>query len=81
MPDAKITSTLDGMVIYETASSVKEVVDFYRKEMPAQGWTEDEESAFVMEDTATLTFTKGSQQATVFVSVEEGKTQVMAMTE
>ncbi len=81
MPDATNIMPMGGMVIYETASSVEEVVDFYRQEMPAQGWTEDEESAFVTEDMAALSFAKDSQQASILVSVEEGQTQVMIMTE
>ncbi len=81
MPDAENVMPMGGMVIYETASSIEEVVDFYRQEMPAQGWSEDEESAFVAEDMVSLTFTKDSQEASILVSVEEGKTQVMIMTE
>lgn len=81
MPDATNIMPMGGMVIYETASSVEEVVDFYRQEMLAQGWTEDEETAFVTEDMAALSFTKDSQTTSILVSVAEGQTQVMIMTE
>ncbi|MBI1881922.1 MAG: hypothetical protein HYR94_27420 [Chloroflexi bacterium] len=49
-----------GEMNFTSPSKIDQLVEFYRQELPAQGWQEDEESAFIQEDAfASLEFTQG----------------------
>lgn len=56
LDDAEEVIALGGIVTYYTASNVATVVDFYRQELPAMGYTEQEDSSFIDEQTALLSF-------------------------
>ena len=76
MPDATQKSTFGDMVTYQSASKLADVVDFYKKEMVAAGWTLEGEPIRT-EQMSMLTFAKGAQKAQVTISSEQGKTTVM----
>jgi hypothetical protein len=49
-----------GELSFTSPSKIEQLVEFYRQELPAQGWQEDEELAFMQEDAfASLEFTQG----------------------
>ncbi|RMF26586.1 MAG: hypothetical protein D6759_19420, partial [Chloroflexi bacterium] len=51
------------------------VLEFYRKEMEANGWTSAGEN-FIGEDIATLDYQKDDRQVTVMISVDKDSGQV-----
>jgi len=79
MADAEVSVVMEGMIMYSTASSVEDVVAFYKAEMPANGWTEDPNAAYSMEGVAGLKFTKEDRAASFMISYDEEnkKTNVM----
>ena len=56
------------IISYQTAIPFINVVDFYRIEMPLNGWLEQETSSFVAKNTAVLVFKKNNHSATVTLS-------------
>lgn len=77
MPDASNVMTVENTVMYDTASTLDDVVAFYQEQMPAQGWAEAE-APMIMEEAAILRYTRDGQTVSVMISVsEEGKTTVM----
>jgi hypothetical protein len=53
------------MTTYETASDLEAVIEFYQSEMPTQGWTYDESGSLVMDQFATLIFSKDGTTVTI----------------
>lgn len=80
MPDATNTSTFGGMVTYESSSSFEDVQAFYQEQMPAEGWSETDDS-FITTGTAMLNYTQGDQTATVTITGEDGAVSVIIMSE
>lgn len=76
MPDAKEKSSFGDMLTYMTPSKLTAVVDFYKKEMKAAGWTLDAESA-PMDAMYNLTFSKDGQKATLTIMSDAKGTTVM----
>lgn len=54
---------VEDSLVYQTESSLEAVLDFYRTEMPAQGWEKTEEVA--VGTIATFEFTRGDQTASI----------------
>jgi hypothetical protein len=77
MKDATEKSSMGDLVIYKSASKVADVLDFYKKEMPAAGWQLEGEPEVTGEDLASITFIKGGDKATVQITNDSGKSQVM----
>ncbi len=49
-----------GELTFTSPSKIEQLVEFYRQELPTQGWQEDEDLAFMQEDAfASLEFTQG----------------------
>ena len=69
-----------GMLTYQSASTPEELVDFYKAEMPKNGWTEV--SADVMTGMANLEYNKEDRTATIMITPDSdtGKTAVMITT-
>ena len=62
---------------YYTAAEVADILDFYREELAALGWTENPGSAFSDDSTGLLTFKKDETTLTLAVSKEsEGRVNV-----
>ena len=57
------------MVSYAVSVDFEEVVDFYRREMPDSGWTEEEQTSIESDSVVTITFHKGPRKASVTISV------------
>jgi hypothetical protein len=55
----------EDSLVYQTNTSVEAVLDFYRTEMPAQGWEKTEEVA--VGTIATFEFTRGDQTASITI--------------
>jgi hypothetical protein len=68
--------TSAGLVSYETGTDFSTVLEFYKDEMPANGW-EESLDALEFGETAILNYTKEGQTAVVTLSVSGGKTVVL----
>lgn len=69
-PGAKLSSSSvqNGVntYLYTTPDSAAKVLDFYKQQMPANGWSEQQENGGVAN---VLEFTKGQQRAAITVMV------------
>jgi hypothetical protein len=63
MDDPAQLASLPGMVFYETSHTLDEVLEFYKTEMVAEGWTLTDEST--LGSFASLTFTKDGKTVNV----------------
>lgn len=83
LPDAEIEFSMRGMVSYTTASSLKEATDFYKKEMPANGWRAAKDGETILEDFVLLNYSKGADKANIMISRDNEKevTSVMISVE
>ncbi len=78
--DASEKAQLGDMITYKTGSSLADAVAFYQKEMSAAGWTAEGEPS-IMDEFATLQFTREGQKASVTITRDNDKTQVMIAAE
>lgn len=69
-PDAYQLSTVLGITSYKTDLSLEDAIQFYRDEMPAAGWTLDDE--FVSGPIALLSFAGDAGTVQVTLSFDEG---------
>jgi hypothetical protein len=76
MPDAEDKTSMNDTLIYKSASSVTDVVNFYKDALAEADWKLDGEPT-EMGDVSTLAFVKGVKKLSLIVSASEGKTQVM----
>ena len=76
LDDAEELYSMSGLTTYYTNAEVAAVVDFYRQLLPANGWQEDENGAFVDETTGLLSFVKEGQALTITMSKENERTTV-----
>lgn len=72
MADAQNKSMFGDMISYESASSFEDVVNFYKKEMPAAGWEQADEPT-EMEELAMLSYTKDNNKAQLMISFDKDK--------
>jgi hypothetical protein len=72
MADAKDKSTFGEMVSYTSASALADVVEFYKREMPNNGWQPSGEPT-EMEGLAMLEFAKDNRKAQVMISSDTDK--------
>ena len=59
----------DTIVSYTTSQDFQTVVEFYKTEMPANGWETDPSMTFEVKNTATLTWNQVGRQAIVIITV------------
>lgn len=77
MPDdAKVTMQTNEMYVYLTSQPVADVSEFYRNEMPAQGYAVAADP-IDMGDMAMLTFSKDNQTISIVISPQDGQTNVV----
>jgi len=76
MPDASEKSQFGEMVTYKTASTVADVVAFYKDKLPAAGWTIEGEPTELGE-MSMLSYTKDGKTLSVTVTTSDNTTQVM----
>lgn len=57
------------LISYVVPVSFDEVVDFYQREMPAEGWVEEQRSSMESESVAAFTYQKDSRSAAITISV------------
>lgn len=80
MPDAQVTVSMGGMIMYTTASPVEDVVAFYETEMPSAGWTQEGETTRTG-SMAMTQFTKEGQSVNMMVvPAEEGSGSQVTLT-
>ncbi len=75
--DAADVNNLFGMITYSTAKTPQEIHDFYKAEMPKNGWTETGDDSFG--DMFMMQYTKDGSTASVTITADatSGKTSVM----
>ena len=81
MPDATDITPVGGMLMYASASSFDDVLAFYQKQMPANGWSDTGDS-FISPDNAMLSYTKDGRTATITLTIgEDGMVSVLIIGE
>ena len=81
MADATVDFAMEGLVSYTVQGSIADVVEFYRAEMPAQGWTSQADSEVITEESALMTFTRDDTELSLIVSKEaDGSLSVVLST-
>jgi hypothetical protein len=68
MADATNRTAFGTMVSYDTPSDMTTVADFYREQMPAQGWTFEEGSSMDTDQFVMLNFVKEGEQGSIMLS-------------
>jgi hypothetical protein len=68
MPDATATASFQGFLSYQSPSTLEVIIDFYKTEMAAAGWSLDEENT--MANIATLRFARGDEIVSVVVTFD-----------
>jgi hypothetical protein len=80
MADASDKSTFGEIMSYTSASALADVVEFYKREMPNNGWQPSGEPT-EMEGLAVLEFTKDNRKAQVMISYDaDNKTASVMIT-
>ena len=78
MPDATERTAFGAMVTYETPSDMATVADFYKEQMPAQGWTFEESSSTITDQFTMLNFVKEGERSGIMLSPDDsGGTSVV----
>jgi hypothetical protein len=72
MPDAVNRSSLGAMTSYESESDAAAVIDFYREQMPGQGWSYNEGESTISELFNMLSFSKEDVTVTIMISPNDG---------
>jgi hypothetical protein len=72
LPDATERSSFGAMTTYATASNMGTVLDFYKEQMPDQGWTYDEAASMVGDEFAMLNFTKDGETVIITLTPSDG---------
>jgi hypothetical protein len=81
MDDAEVEFAMEGLVNYYSNASIEAIVEFYRQQLPAQGWTPDTSFEFVSEDSALLTFKREGVDLTISLGLEgDGRVNVSLFT-
>lgn len=77
LADATEVFNAGQVVTYYSATDISDIVDFYRNELPALGWTENTATSFTDDTTALLTFQKEGATLTIAATKEsEGRVNV-----
>ncbi|RME43394.1 MAG: hypothetical protein D6796_13170 [Caldilineae bacterium] len=77
MDDAEVQFSMQGMLNYYTHATLGEVIDFYKSELAAQGWTANADAEYIGDDTALLTFSKDGEELNLTLNVEaDGRVNV-----
>ena len=71
MPDASNESTFLGFLSYQTSAGLEEVLNFYRTEMEAAGWSITSES--VIATLGMMEFRLGDRTANLAVTFDSGQ--------
>ncbi len=78
MKDATDMSTFGEMITYTSPSSFEDVVNFYKDEMPNNGWEASGDS-LEMEGFAQFEFTKDTRKAQIMISFDQDKDTVSVL--
>lgn len=78
MTDATDKSSFGTMSTYTSPSAFDAVVEFYKKEMVAQGWAA-QEGGMAVDGFAQLTFTKDKRTASVMITADKDKNVTTVM--
>lgn len=81
MADAQELMSFGGITNYKTDASVAEVVDFYRTELAAQGWSSVTADGLVTDTSAILTFENESGASLLVTIAEEAGKAVVTLLE
>ncbi len=80
MADATEKASFGAMTTYKSTSKLADVVKFYQAEMPKAGWTAEGE-AQVTEGFASLAFTRDGKKASIVLTTDDAKVNVMITVE
>ena len=77
MPDASNISSFGGIFSYETSAAIEDVIDLYKTELAAAGWSLDQEIAAGA--TALLSFTQGDRLLSVAINQDTSGSGVVSV--
>ncbi len=80
-PEDQMTNffSTQDMVSYSTATSFKDVVDFYKREMLTNGWTSESAGNIETDSTVVLNYQKDSRKAIVTISTNPADNQTLVL--
>jgi hypothetical protein len=81
LENAEEVTAMAGFLNYYTSSDISTIIDFYRQELPAIGWQENADQAYVGDDNAMLSFTKEGQTMMLTIVKEDNRTNVIITTQ
>ena len=76
MDDAADVLSIAGLTTYATQNSIESVIEYYRQQLPAEGWTENEGTAFSNDTSGLVMFSKDGQTLMVTANAVDGTTTV-----
>lgn len=77
LPDAEIVSVFPTFIEYTSSITPVNAALFYRDELTAQGWAED--NAEIFNEKARLTFSKEGQSLTIMINPHEDRQRIKVM--
>jgi hypothetical protein len=81
LENAEEVTAMAGFLNYYTSSDISTIIDFYRQELPAIGWQENADQAYVGDDNAMLSFTKEGQTMMLTIVKEDNRINVIITTQ
>jgi hypothetical protein len=78
LPDATNVDNVPGLLTYDTATPLADVVTFYQTELATRGWTASED-ATIDDTSATIDFTQGSATLVLTATVDGSTTSVQLL--
>ena len=73
LPDAKNNAAFGDITTYSSATGFDEAVNFYKTQMAASGWTNDEGSNVTAPNFATMSFAKDTRTASITIAFDPDK--------
>ncbi len=71
--------TSEFTISYSIAMAFSEVVEFYERDMPINGWTKDDQNSMKSDYVAALIFSKGDRSATVTLNLNPLNNQTIVV--
>lgn len=81
LENAEEVTSMAGFLNYYTSSDIPDVIDFYRQELPASGWQENADQAYIGDDNAMLSFTQEGQTMMLTIVKEDNRINVIITTQ
>jgi hypothetical protein len=81
LENAEEVTSMAGFLNYYTSSDIPDVIDFYRQELPANGWQENADQAYIGDENAMLSFTQEGKTMMLTIVKEDNRINVIITTQ